>query len=324
QVKLVVIDINAGDDTRTAIETRIDPILKDAGYQMIANAATVDPLADEIAGCQRKRKRRANRCTLSALQLAGANYFLQLAANPQQTKTAQVTGRLFTVSADGRALQSTDEERRCPDCESEALAGAAEEVIAALLGIQRTAPPPKTQLAIQVTPADATLTIDGRPVPDDTQIHEVTPGRHAVKATREGYKPAEMPVEVAEGETETVEIALEPVQVTTPENGNNKEVETPPSSRWGGLKWATMGLGVAVVTTGAALFVLDGQGAGLSDDREWTTADEGLTVGVVGAVLIGGAIIMLLTDEIPSSQPESGVSLRVTGDSFGFGYTGRF
>jgi hypothetical protein len=67
-------------------------------------------------------------------------------------------------------------------------------------------------LAVQVRPADATVTIDGEPwttSPDAERLTvELAPGVHRLEIVKEGYRPYSADVTVGPGETETVNVAL--------------------------------------------------------------------------------------------------------------------
>ena len=65
-------------------------------------------------------------------------------------------------------------------------------------------------LRVRVTPADATVTLDGEPVSRERLASALTvnPGRHVVTVQRSGYATSAAPVVVASGESRDVTVAL--------------------------------------------------------------------------------------------------------------------
>ena len=91
------------------------------------------------------------------------------------------------------------------------------------------------RLAIEVSPSDAAVTIDP-PAPDKV----MAPGRYRVAATREGYAPDAVEVEIAAGAEQQVRLALAPL----PEESSI--VESP---------WLWTGVGAGVVAIVAAVLI---------------------------------------------------------------------
>ncbi|MEM9492805.1 MAG: PEGA domain-containing protein, partial [Myxococcota bacterium] len=247
--------------------------------------------------------------------------------------TVDVQARSFGI-LDGVESEATD---TCAECAEDKLGEVTQKTVASLLGIEFKAPPEPARLAITTTPPAATVSIDGREVGQSGTVHEVEPGWRTVEARLDGHKPAQSRVEAKEGETLPVNLDLEVekpagtgndgngAKTGNGQNGNSNGTQQPSvpadDSSWGTLKTLVVGAGATGVVVGLGYLGINGRTWGL-ENEEYRTWDEGLLIGGIGlAVAVGG---YLLLPNKNSSEPTSGVSLRVSGDGIGVGYSGRF
>jgi hypothetical protein len=129
--------------------------------------------------------------------------------------------------------------------------------------LEETIAPKIPSLVINVSgppeSAELVVTVDGEAVPRAvlSQPRKINPGKHAVLARAAGHEAAERAVEVKEGETKYVQIALTPAGGAAPAQDpwtKGPAAATGPDTAKGGVPaWAWIAGGVGVVGTGLAI-----------------------------------------------------------------------
>ncbi len=184
-------------------------------------------------------------------------------------------------------------------------------------------------------PQASVVTIDGVELPKAAMDvkRAINPGNHVLKTTADGYKPATTTIDVAEGESRAVTLALEAVSSSSPATTGTQAAATgagaslsavspdtteesgPGSSKRRTLGWIGLGVGAAgLAVGGVAGLVAIGRHNTLESDcpngkcspssqstidgfRTMATVS---TVGfIVGAVAAAGGGVLLLTAQRP-------------------------
>lgn len=114
-------------------------------------------------------------------------------------------------------------------------------VLAAKLDAMAEAPP---QVRFESVPSGAAVALDGKPIGEAPVERTIEVGRHRVRARLDGYLPLELQFDSTAGTREVVQLELSRLPRR---NG----------MRVGG--WVSVGLGLAMVGSGAALLAIDGR-----------------------------------------------------------------
>ena len=178
-------------------------------------------------------------------------------------------------------------------------------------------------IQLDSTPPGATIILDGRPTDTAPAQLEVSPGRHALRLTLDGYHDWVREVEVREGEVTDFKAALE--ELPPP---------PPPTSPWlrGYRLWSLVAGGLAIASTGVGIgFAVSGSAdesdfkSGGSGDPEqnitYDRADElkssaegkmltaNIAFGLAGA--LAATAVTLFFVEPQEDWEEAGVSVRL-------------
>lgn len=110
---------------------------------------------------------------------------------------------------------------------------------------------PRLRVVIEGGPEGLAIVRDGEKVPASAlgETLPVDPGKHEVQATAPGYAPGTYPVELAEGETKTVTVALKALPKEPPPSDAE-----PRRGRVPAWAWATGAVGLGLV--GASVYFL--------------------------------------------------------------------
>ena len=155
----------------------------------------------------------------------------------------------------------------------------------------------KAVLVIKTVPPGAVVRIDGEEIGATDIEYAVPAGRHSVDIDKQGFAPAARDVTVSVGERKQILLALEPAaagSVARPE-----PVAADPGFAW---KWAALGTGAALVTTGIVLIAIDRDSFDGQTRQKYSRDSAGagaLTAGLGGALLITGAALWFLEDDEP-------------------------
>ena len=176
----------------------------------------------------------------------------------------------------------------CEICGLQAIADRVDLAASALAArLQQTVREP-ARLAIEVEPATATVSVDGKPRGSGPQELVVAAGKRQITVEQPGYLTAKREIVALSGVEERIRIRLIP--------------GAPPGSGWRTAGWVGIGAGAAALGVGIALVAIDGQHA---DCREATTVAGGQCAGVLStaaggwtlsslgvAALLGGAYLV--------------------------------
>jgi hypothetical protein len=155
-------------------------------------------------------------------------------------------------------------------------------------------------IRIHVNVEGATLNVDGASLADWPFHHTVyvTPGKHNVKATKEGYWMSQTTVEVAAGEDKELLVAMQErvsmklVNFATPTHVTMKvqtaNVEKNPT--WPAPLMIASGVGIGI-GTGALVFGLVLHNNAKTDETATTWTGVAAAGGIIGAVSLTGLII---------------------------------
>lgn len=180
-------------------------------------------------------------------------------------------------------------------------------------------------LEVQLTPSDATLSVDDRPVA--TGALQLDAGNHLLRARAPGFVDAEWRLDVRPGETTSMTLALEPEP--PPETPPPIVLDSAPpydaTQRTAG--WIVGGVGVAGVVVGSVFGVISIVKHNESDkycqkdnvcedirgvdamDAARTAGDVSTVAFVVGGVALAGAAVLLLT--APQEHDRESSSARI-------------
>ncbi len=206
------------------------------------------------------------------------------------------------------------------------------------------------RMDVAVSPkGEASVTLDDAAIALADGPFEVDPGKHVVKVTAKGHKPASRAVDVRDGERVSVELTLEseglkPSNPPPPPPRSGDGSPSPGGTRWSTLRW--VGLGVAgagvVGLGGGAFFGLRAKGeldeAGCRDGRVCPTqaaaaklsdAQSSATLSTIfvsagGALLVGGVVLFVLAPNEPARASRLVVVPIASGDGGGASVLGRF
>jgi len=81
---------------------------------------------------------------------------------------------------------------------------------------------------VSVAPKQAYICVDGKAIGDGHRTLDLAPGRHTITVRNYGYKPAIREVELAAGQNEALNIALEKVEGTVSASFVVIQIEGPP------------------------------------------------------------------------------------------------
>jgi hypothetical protein len=164
------------------------------------------------------------------------------------------------------------------------------------------------RIGFETRPAGASISIDGELVGTSPAVLQLPPGRHSVTVAKDGFIPQERSIDAVRGTQESVvfELLREP---TT--NDDSVEPTWKRPARIAG--WASLGLGVAAIATGATFFAVDGRpyraecsGLDVDDDgdcrRVWQTTRHGAVFVAIGAALVATGVGLVVGARKKSSR----------------------
>lgn len=176
--------------------------------------------------------------------------------------------------------------------------------IAALLGGRLAAHERSAAVAVQGTPVDAALVLDGEFVGAAPQRLTVTPGEHTLRIAKTGYQTQERTWTAAAGVEEAVDFELHVAP----------SVDPPPRTRRSRWPWALVGSGAAAAGAGLTLVVVDGRPhmptcpeSSLDPTGEcpnvYTTMGAGIALTTVGIAAIVTGVVVLVRQQRVGRQP---------------------
>jgi hypothetical protein len=142
-------------------------------------------------------------------------------------------------------------------------------------------------LRVDTDPPGALAHIDGVAAGRTPLVRTVTPGKHEVTVSRDGYVSRTQSVTADAGGRSVLDFDLEPSA-------------RPVHPAWG---WTTLALGVGGLATGIALLAIDGTPHAPSCDvrdingrcrRQWNTLGSGAAVTVVSALAVTAGVVLLV------------------------------
>ncbi len=275
----------SGDPAKQpVVETTLEPWLARAGHDVrlgVLERAEIDKLVD----CFILTDQRCAEPTVAGAGVAGLLFVMVEVKRDTRTAKDEVklTGWLF--AGDGRALVA--QSVYCRDCRNDTLGPTAEDLARALfaqadLGTGR--------LKVVTTPAGALVAVDGASVGATPLEHGVRAGPHVVEVTLAGHHPVRRDIEVSKDRTVELDLELTPSDRPLPGGG-----------RRGPLPYVVLGGGVALLATGAALYLIDqdcvaGGACDVPNTQETfrNPAPLGVGLAAAGVVATGAGVYLLL------------------------------
>ena len=229
--------------------------------------------------------------------------------------------RLWIARADTGQLQATLEDG-CDIC-GQAKVFARMELVASRLSARMAskeeASSRPARILLRSEPPGGEIIVDNKAAGTTPSTLTLSPGLHRITVSAPGYLPAYMEVEATSGVDEQRSVTLIP--------------RTTPGSTWRVLGWTSLGAGVAALTAGVVLLLLDGAEANCSGSEisvgptaqpcpgQYDTLAAGAALTGVGAAALGAAGYLLYrgySHKTPAATEQAGV--RFTGG----GIAGRF
>lgn len=142
------------------------------------------------------------------------------------------------------------------------------------------------KLMVESMPPAAMILVDGDEVGETPKMLSLPPGKHEIMVRLGGYELAGRKVNVVSGANKTIELTL------VPQGSATSTVRT--------AGWISLGVGLASVVAGIALFKVDGGGGACSpmgvqcpSVRETTAGAWALTGVGIAAAIAGGTVVYL-------------------------------
>ena len=296
-------------------------VLKNATWEVLSD--TEDPDYKAVAGCVGGGPPRTD-CIKDKLGFAQKDTLLYFRLLDGAGGASSVKIVLAVFQKGGGFKQENQECARCST--DKALNKATRELTAKATGLELPEMKlPTAPVMITTQPADADISIDGKPVGKSGQVFQIAEGRHLLTVSRDGYV----------AQQKTIEVNLkknEPLEITLLRLGEGAVKDDEPL-HFGVLKWVSLSSAVVLVGMGALAISVDGDPLFLEEpdeppkrDKQRRTAPAGYwALGVSGA-LFAASGYMIWNDyyRTPETAEKAGLSLQISGDSIGIGYSGRY
>ncbi len=211
------------------------------------------------------------------------------------TTEVQVTGSdyAFVVDIlDGAGSSVSRQEGTCEICTFDEASVSVRELVAR--AAEGLGPPPISTGTVRIVsdPPGATVTVDGTAVGTTPYEGPLDEGAHSVELTLDGRERAAQQVEIAGGQTSTVELEL-----------TRRSRISPRTTEY--IGWTAIGVGVAALAGGITMLVLDenpveSNCSGVHVDAEgncefrYDTLGGGIALTVAGVVAAGGGTGLML------------------------------
>lgn len=259
----------------------------------------------------------AVRCQVAAAQRCEADYVLRTRVLREGPATAPIGSPSVTLKLEVDLIDvvvgevAVKEQTSCPGCAPTAALAKLKETLEALInrGVNR----PHGQLEVSSEPVGAMVTIDGRAVGATPYKAEVFVGPHQIDLKKPGYQDFSQPVNVVDGET--AQVASNLIAVAKPEPPPPPKVVVRPAGRplWRLLSGGVaIGAGAVLVGFGGSALAINGHclDSPLSAPTPTcptvfsTTGTGGALIGIGGALMIGGAVMIALPPKAAKTSPE--------------------
>lgn len=259
----------------------------------------------------------AVRCQVAAAQRCEADYVLRTRVLRDGPATAALGSPAVTLKVEVELIDvvvgeiAASEQLSCPGCLPTAALGKLKEKLETVInrGVNR----PHGQIEVSSEPVGAMITLDGRAVGATPYKAEVFVGPHQVDLKKPGYENFSQPVNVVDGQT--AQVASNLTAIAQPEPPPPPKVIARPASRplWrlltGGV---AIGAGAVLVGFGISALAINGHclESPLSAPTSTcstvykTTGTGGALVGLGGALMVGGAVLIALPPRVAKTPKE--------------------
>ena len=234
-----------------------------------------------------------------------------------QGEARSYTFKLWIASADTGKVAATLKEA-CDICGQAKVFSRLELVASQLSARMDRGDKRPAKLLLRSQPPGANITVEDKPMGSTPGALTLSPGKHRITVSAEGYIPATLEFEAQPGVEEQREVTLIP----SGDSGSLHRI----------LGWSAVAGGVAAVVAGVVLIALDGSSAGCTGAEitvgettgpcpsQYDTLVAGWVLTGVGAAALSGGGYLLYRGYGGSSQSSEQASLRLTGT----GITGTF
>ncbi len=299
----LVVDGTLPDNRRTELNESLRTGLTRGGFELAQAPG-------QLASCETAS------CRARVAREAGADYAVGM--------TVTVQGRDYaiglTVIDAATAAVVAESAERCEVCgfaEVQQLVDGQAAAVGSRLDALALEPP---VLVFDSDPPGAVIRVDGQVVGATPMERVVEPGRHVVRAERDGYVAEQREVEAVVGVRATVRLELEPI----PRTHRDRRLRI--------AGWSTLGAGVAAVAIGVPLIVVHGRPNRLACDGDdvdplgncrFLHATRGPGIGVValGGALVATGVTLLV---VSRDRSRSAARLSLTAGWARVGVHGRF
>jgi hypothetical protein len=201
--------------------------------------------------------------------------------------------------------------RACEECSPDLMKSSVGEMLGIILGASKLE---RGRLALSSNPSGMTVLLDNENIGVTPLEREVPAGQHTIVLMHRGQRVGERTLKVHADVTAeiTIPVTIPPDDATTTPEGK--------SPLLGGL---VMGLGVATLGAGVALYVTSEKDDGSKLYYRDTKA-LGIGVAAGGAVLTGLGIWLWLRARSSDEEPTSGPTVSFSGNSRVIGWSGAF
>lgn len=289
----VTIEGDAAPELRAQIGKSLDGGLYTAGYDVVDR--------DEVAGKLRNARALVGCISTTCLTKIGAlvNAKKFVRARIEASGAAYTIG-LELLAPDAPGGLADRVERSCPVCTLREASELVSQAAVALVSARPLAPA-RAHVAIESRPPGASVTVDGVVVGVTPLEADLEAGPHEIRASLAGYRPGSVNRTLEPGERGEVLITLAP-EAPPPPPPPARLVD---QSRYGVWKWAAAGGAVAFLAGGVALVAMDGSGTDCAPSTTCMNryATKGLGIGalVTGAALGGVATYLFMNDRVETS-----------------------
>ena len=200
-------------------------------------------------------------------------------------------------------------------------------------------PPPRPSetfgvVSLTITgPTNATATkivLDGVQVTDQATLQKVQKGRHSLRIESAGFEPFQQDIDVAAGQTSTLNIALSPVKKPAP-----VKTDVEPSGRSSAWMWTGFGVGAVGLTVGSITGAMSLSKVSDLDSKclnkrctpsEQSNIDSAKTLGNVSTVafIVGGVGLGFGLYELFSTPPKNTARYDIRVTAGGASFEGAF
>lgn len=259
----------------------------------------------------------AVRCQVTAAQRCEADYVLRTRVLRDGPATAPIGSPSVTLRVEAELIDvvvgevAAKEQIACAGCAPSAALAKLKEQLETVIsrGVNR----PHGQLEVSSEPVGALVTLDGRAVGSTPYKAELFVGPHQIDLKKPGYEDFSQPVNVVDGQT--AQVASNLIAVVKPEAPPPPKAATRPPGRplWrlisGGV---AIGAGAVLVGFGSSALAINGHclDAPLSPATSTcptvfkTTGTGGALLGIGGALMVGGAVLIALPPKTAKTPKE--------------------